>query len=419
MKILISAYSSNPELGSEDWFSWSALRCLARDHELHVITSGRNRESLTRAATAHLIPPNIHFHYAGQFKAWHPSRLRARFQVWNEYVSFSKDILPVAKALHQKEKFDLAHHLTAASWRVASPLWQLGIPFVFGPIGGNEQFPLRFLPILSPAAAAFELVRMSSSVVARLSPGIRHCLRHAAHVFAANRETEQLVKSLRGSDQGVSRLQPGFYAAATIADFACFDTGKSPDGPLRLFAGGNMEGRKGVALALAALARAKKNGVDFRYRLAAGGPEIPHLKQLAARLGLQREVLFTDGLGGEAYRRELGATHVFLLPSFRESTGLTMMEAMLAGCVPVVADCGGPGFIVTEDCGYKIPVIHRGQMVAQLAAAITELARDRKIISQKGAAARQRIATAFSEENYGKTVNAVYRSLTPSGGGKV
>jgi hypothetical protein len=74
----------------------------------------------------------------------------------------------------------------------------------------------------------------------------------------------------------------------------------------------------------------------------------------------------------------------------------------------VVADCGGPGFIVTEECGYKIPVINREQMIVQMAAVITELDRDRKIILEKGQAARKRIATAFSEDNYRKTVNAVY-----------
>ena len=412
MKILISAYSCNPYLGSEDWFGWSAVRCLAQDHELHLVTNGRNRESFARAGAEALIPPGVNCHFAGQFKPWHPNRFIARFQGWNEYVDFSRDILPIARELHREEKFDAAHHLTAASWRVASPLWQLGIPLIFGPIGGYEQFPLRFLPILSFQAAAFELLRMTSNLISRCSPAVRNCLRQSAHVFAANFETEQLVKTLRGTDQGVTRLQPGFYPATTIADFAHHGAAKSLDGPLRLFAGGNMEGRKGVALALEALAGAKSNGVAFHYHLAAGGPEIPHLKKLAARLGLEREVLFTNGLRGEDYRRELGATHIFLLPSFRESTGLTMMEAMMAGCVPVVADCGGPGFIVTAESGYKIPVESRKQMVASLARAITEMYHDRNIISAKGAAARQRIATAFSEENYRHTLNAVYAEAT-------
>jgi glycosyltransferase involved in cell wall biosynthesis len=151
--------------------------------------------------------------------------------------------------------------------------------------------------------------------------------------------------------------------------------------------------------------------VDFRYRLASNGPEIAHLKELAARLGLQREVLFTDSLQGEDYQRELGATQVYLLPSLRESSGLTMMEAMLAGCVPVVADCGGPGIIVTAACGCKIPVVNREQMVVQLAETIINLDRDRNLILEKGRAAAQRIATDFSDENYRKTVNAVYAAV--------
>jgi glycosyltransferase involved in cell wall biosynthesis len=411
MKILISAYSSSPYEGSESYGAWAAIRCLAHDHELHVITSSRFRADLARAAAEGLIPSGVRsFHYAGRVSDFHPNRVVARLQGWKEYGDYSRDVLPVARELHRTEKFDLVHHLTAATWRVASPLWQLGIPFVFGPIGGNEQFPIRLLPILSPSATVFELLRMSSNVVSRFSPAVRNCIRRAAHVFAANAETEQLVKTLRGSDQGVSRLSQAFYSEATIADFARFDTGKILDGPLRLFASGNMEGRKGAALALAALARAKKNGVDFRYRLNSNGPEVPHLKKLAARLDLGREVVFADNSKFEDYQRELGATHVYLLPSIRESAGLTLMEAMLAGCVPVVVDCGGPGSIVTEKCGYKIPVFSREQMVAQLAAAITEINHDRKMISEKGQAARQRIATAFSEENYRKTVNAVYRS---------
>jgi glycosyltransferase involved in cell wall biosynthesis len=290
-------------------------------------------------------------------------------------------------------------------------LGRLGIPFVFGPIGGNEQFPARFFPMLSASAAAFELARMASNVVSRFSPAVRRSLQAAAHVFVANPETERLVTAVRGSPDGVSRLSAAFYSDAQAKGFSRFAPGKNLDGPLRLFAAGNMEGRKGVALALAALARAKAAGVKFHYRVGAGGPEIAHLKKQTVQLGLSAEVEFAESLSGEAYQRELGRTHVFLLPSLRESAGLTMMEAMLAGGVPVVADGGGPGFIVTEECGCKIPVVNRKQMVAQLADTLIAIDRDRKIILEKGRAASRRIATGFSEENYRATVNAVYQSV--------
>jgi glycosyltransferase involved in cell wall biosynthesis len=411
MKVLISAVACDPYLGSENYFGWSAVQTLARDHDLWVLTSRRNEPDLQRAAEEGLVPANVRFVFAGKFRPWHPNRLRARLQDWREYLHFSQAILPLARQLHASEKFDLAHHITCTTWRVASPLWRMGIPFVFGPIGGNEHFPSRLFPILSPSAATFELARMASNVTSRFSPGVRRCLREAAHVFVANVETEQLVKAVRGSGNGVSRLLAGFYSNAQAGAFMRFAPDKNPGDPLRLFAAGNMEGRKGVALALAALAQAKAAGVKFHYRLGASGPETAHLKKLTARLGLTTEVEFAEGLSGEAYQRESGRTHIFLLPSLRESAGLTMMEAMLAGGVPVVADCGGPGSIVTQECGFKIPVDSRRKMVAQLADTIIAIDRDRKIILEKGRAASRRIATSFSEENYRATVNAVYQTV--------
>lgn len=408
MKILLSAVACNPYLGSENYFGWAAVKALAQDHELWVLTGRRNEPDLQRAAAEGLVPGNVHFVHVGQFTPWHPNRLRARLQGWLEYVSFSKAILPVARKLQAQEHFDMVHHVTFCTWRVASPLGEIGIPFIFGPIGGYEQFPPRLLPILSPVAAGFELARMGSNMVSRLSPPVRRCVRGAAHVFVANPETASLVKALRGSTGGVSELSAGFYSETTIQAFARFAINKDSSGVLRLFAGGNMEGRKGVALALAALAQAKRNGVKFRYRLTRGGPETAHLQRLIERYRLQEEVLFIDGLRGEAYQEELGRTHVFLLPSFRESAGLTMMEAMLAGCVPVVADCGGPAAIVTADCGCKIPVTTPNRMVHELAETITVLDRNRRLIAEKGRAASARIAENFSESHYRKTVNEIY-----------
>jgi len=414
MKVLLSAIACNPYLGSECYVGWTAIKALARDHELWVLTSRRNTGVFQRAGEEGLVPGNVHFVYAGEFAEWHPNRLRARLQDWREYAQFSKAILPVARQLHAAVKFDVMHHVTYTTWRVALPLGSLGIPFVLGPIGGYEQFPWRMFPILSPAAGAFELARMASNLVSRISPNVRRCLRKADQVFVANPETERLVKALRGSRPGVAQLSAAFYSPGQVQAFARFVSGKDVAGPLRLFAAGNLEGRKGVALALAALAEVKKSGVKFQYWIRSQGPEFAHLKQLTGQLGLQAEVCFADGLRGEAYQRELGATHIFLLPSFREGAGLTMMEAMLAGAVPVVADCGGPGMIVTPDCGCKIPVASRRRMVRELAEAIIGLDRNRPLLAEKGRAASARIASHFSEENYRTAINSAYQAILNS-----
>jgi glycosyltransferase involved in cell wall biosynthesis len=152
--------------------------------------------------------------------------------------------------------------------------------------------------------------------------------------------------------------------------------------------------------------------VAFQYHLGSGGPEVPHLKKLAVKLGLTNEIKFSGGMSREDYQRELGDTHIFLLPSMRETVGLTMMEAMLAGAVPIVADNGGPRLTVTEECGYKIAVTTPERMAEQIADVILTIDRDRSLITQKGRAASERIATQYAEENYRRSMNAVYEAVT-------
>src|SRR5271167_4706710 len=170
MRVLVSAIACNPYQGSESYFGWAAVNCLGKEHELLVITSGRNRPDLEKARAGGQVPHNVRFFYAGEFKPWHPNRLLARIQSWKEYIQFEKDSLHVGREIQRTEGLDLVHHVTYSTWRVASPLWQLGVPFVFGPIAGNEPFPFRLFPVLSPAGAAFELARKTSNVLSRFSP---------------------------------------------------------------------------------------------------------------------------------------------------------------------------------------------------------------------------------------------------------
>jgi len=253
----------------------------------------------------------------------------------------------------------------------------------------------------------FELVRALSNLVSRNSPAVRKCARQAAHILAANPDTESLLKQLRGRASGVSLLSPAFYSQSKIESFTGAAAGRDWQAPLHFFAGGMLEGRKGIALALPALARLKNQGLKFTYHLGGGGPELNHVRRLADRLGLRENMVFGHWTG-PAYLQELAASHVFLLPSLRESSGLTMMEAMLAGCVPIVANCGGPAHIVTDDCGWKIPVGGRAGMIGALAEAIATLHRNRELLRQKGSLAAQRIATGFSEEAYRRTMNEKY-----------
>ncbi|HXC35504.1 MAG TPA: glycosyltransferase, partial [Candidatus Acidoferrales bacterium] len=370
-------------------------------------TSGRHQPEIERATAQGIVPPRVTFVYANWPRPRHSNFIVARFENWMEYRNFAKDGFVVAKKLHQSVQFDLVHHVTVSTWRIGLPFWKLGIPFIWGPIGGAEQFPLGLYFLLSASAKGFELTRTLSNLFSRCSPAVRACARHATHIVASNNETKRLLIKLRGTESGVSLLSAAFYIRFKIETFSALASQRSFSGPLRFFAGGFLEGRKGFALAFAALARLKQQGMKFSYYIGGIGPELGHLRSLADQLGLKENVVFGIWKGTD-YLNQLATSHIYLLPSLRDSAPVTMSEAMLAGCVPVVADCGGPAHFVTEASGWKVPVGNMAAMVDGLAAAIAALDKDRALLQRKSVEATNRITTSFSEDAYYQTMNGIY-----------
>jgi len=206
-------------------------------------------------------------------------------------------------------------------------------------------------------------------------------------------------------------LSPTFFNSDQIALFRLDAAAKQPAVPLRCFAGGNMIGSKGLIFALDAIRRAKQHGVDIHFLIASGGPEIPYLRKAARRMGLESNVEFHSGFAGAAYREQLHLAHVFLLPSFRENAPGTILEAMLAGCVPVIVDASAQGDIVTKDCGYKVPVGSACEISEGISEALIDLSHNPEVRIIKGRASSQSIGSRFNAESYVEAMDRIYKHV--------
>ncbi len=351
----------------------------------------------------------VRFHFYGASFRYHPNRMLARCQSWLIFRKWQSQLLHFAAALHQKFSFDLTHHTTYVTWRVASPLWKLPIPFVWGPLGGTASIPSAFLGILSPSAILFESARQLSTLASSRTSAFLSCARQAATVVAANEETELFLRRFRPSGL-ISRLWPVFFTPQQAAAFRSPPRVTPPPGsPLRLFAGGNLEGRKGVALALEAIAEARRRGVQTTYVFGGWGPELSSLRQLARRLGLEGSVEFHQGFERDDYIRQLKESDVYFLPSFRETTPITLLEAALAGCYPLVADSSGAGEIVRLIGGTAVAARDRGQIVAGLADALQWCDRNRSTIASEAMTASAKAADEFGKSRYTRRIHEIYQ----------
>ena len=415
MKILVSAASCSPYRGSEPSIGWKVALNLSLKHEVHVVLLAGYEPEINRAHQEGLIPSSLHFHFIGPNWETPPSPQREKAFWWKCYRSFLAQLPATVRRLHAEQPFDLIHHVTFATWRLPVPLYDMGIPFVWGPVGGAEKFPPGLLGILSPKAMLFELVRYAGNAVGRLSPGLRTMIRRTDAVIASNPDAFELLEKMRGTPKGIhSLLVTSFTAKEREALGSAEKPPRRDERFLHAFASGALEGRKGVSLALDAIALAKKQGLRIRYRVGSHGPEIGHLREQAKKLGLEEEVIFGEPMPREGYVRELLESDIYLLPSLRDNAPSTLMEAMLAGCVPLVAACGGPDVIVSDDCGYRVPVGSRSRLVEGVAKALLELQADPARMRVLGAKARERILRNYTIESYMESTERIYAEVLRS-----
>jgi glycosyltransferase involved in cell wall biosynthesis len=109
----------------------------------------------------------------------------------------------------------------------------------------------------------------------------------------------------------------------------------------------NLIPRKGLDVLLDALAELARRGEEVpRLRVVGDGPERAKLEDQARWTGARVE--FVGALPQERVAEEMAAAEILVVPSREEALGLAPLEAMAAGCVPVVSAIGGLAESVTD-----------------------------------------------------------------------
>lgn len=90
---------------------------------------------------------------------------------------------------------------------------------------------------------------------------------------------------------------------------------------------------------------------DWKVDLVGDGPYREELKHKSAENGLKGTVTFHGWIDNDSpeMKKMYGRASIFISASYFESFGLTVLEAVSAGCYPLVSDIGGHRFILKGD----------------------------------------------------------------------
>ncbi|WP_193210824.1 glycosyltransferase [Luteolibacter marinus] len=405
LRVLVSAYACSPDRGAEANVAWNLVRELSARHELWVMTRENNRAAIEaaggpwvgRVRWVYVDPPR-------SLSFWRRGRHGVHlFYVWWQWLARGR-----AKALLQEQAFDVFHHVTFGTYIVPSPLSDLGVPLVFGPVGGGEQTPPGLEKSYGWGGKWEEWQRVAAHWLVERLGFLRHWYHANAWTLAATPVTEEALRKL--GVERVSVMPQSATGGDAVERFAAANASlpDSPPGVLRLVSASRLVHWKAIHLALEAVAEARAGGLDVRLTVLQEGPEERALKRLSRDLGLTDAVEFTGRLPelDQVFERMSGAD-ALLHPALHEAFGQACLETLTLGVPVICLDWGGPGMIVDESCGYKVPPGSHDETLAGLAAAIRALAEDRAAGRDFRVAAKAR-AAAFRWEDMAADIEKVY-----------
>lgn len=391
MKILLSAFAFAPNVGSEPGVGWRWAAELGKQHEVTVVTD-MTRRVLVEAEGVQL-PLNVRVVY------YRPAWVRVlplnSTTAQLLYTAWQFGLLRFARRLQREQGFDLAIHCTYGVFRHPSFLGYLGIPFVFGPVGGGEDAPLALKKSIHGREKLKELLRSLLNKAALFDPFLWAAYARATLILTKTEDTRQalpwpfrhraIVYPEIGIDAPVG-IQP---AARQLGE------------PLRVLFAGRLLGWKGAHLAIRAIAQAVAQGVPVEFTLLGKGPFEPELRRLAAELGIQDKIRWVSQMPQQELFVLYQTMHCFLFPSLHDSSGNVVLEAQAYGLPIVCLDLGGPATLVTTKTAIVVRTQGRGEaeVVQDLADSLLAMANDESMRMAMAGAAISHAQTDMSWES--------------------
>ncbi|TFF25107.1 glycosyltransferase [Jiella endophytica] len=376
--VLVAAYACNPLHGSEEAVGWNwVLSIAAIASRVTVITAEFHRADIEAAA---LRPSNLRFVYVPH-RPWHyrPTPLWR----WIEasiakplmnlaYAAWQRDAHAVAKALAEKERFDLVHQLTYVGFRFPGHLWRFGLPFVWGPIGGLENTPWRLLKAMGTAGAAYYAGRNL------INSAQRRWLRSPRRAVAA--AGPGLVAAIGSIAEEIDKLYgaPSTVISEVVAPLELAPASprsREPHEPLRIVWSGQHLPGKALNLLIDALGSIG-GAACFELHILGDGPKRGDWQQMAEERGIAGHCIWHGMLPRERALRVMADAHLLAITSLKDLTSTVLLEGLALGLPVLCPDHCGFAEVVTPDCGIKVATEDLAGLVAGLRAGVVALAAD-------------------------------------------
>lgn len=331
------AYACEPWRGSEAGAGWGLVMALRRFADCSVLVPpvhiGRIREW-----QADDRGPAVDFVEVPEGRIAPTLKRRGRVGEFVTYLMWLSRAKRVGRSLVDAGAVDVALHATYSAFWLPTPAVALGVPSVWGPVGGGVTTPPSLWGLLGWRGVAGEIVDLVAVRLASLLPATRRTWSRATIPVLQNRETlDRLPRRLQAGSEILN------HTLFHVVDAGIVDEHGPGEEAYVLWAG-PIESRKGPGLAVRALA-ATTSGA--RMIVVGDGPERRRTEQLARSLGVDDRIRFDGWVDQARVFTLMRGARAVVYTGMREEGGLALGEALLLGCPSIVLANGGAGLLAS------------------------------------------------------------------------
>jgi glycosyltransferase involved in cell wall biosynthesis len=411
-KILLLAYPVSPTRGSEFSVAWNYINEMSKDNSIVVLygVSGKHLGDMEEIENWRKtnsiqnvrfvpVPPNgltERLNYLNR-RAILPAAFYIAFRSW-QWQAYQK-----ATELIKTETFDLVHYLNPIGYREPGYLWKLGLPYMWGPIGGMPNLPARLFKTLSfRARIAFIIKNLANTVQINFNMRLNKAISSTDLLLAATSENQLMIwkkfnkPAIYFPENGI--INSDFYLNTNILSYKKGDL-------FKLIWIGSIDARKSLILLLEALS--KIGSKNWQLDIVGDGPLAPAMHEFAHERQINKRVNWHGYINRPEVMRLLQFAHTHVITSIREGNPTVLLEAMTRGVPSITLNHCGMKDVVCGKCGIKIEVQSYDQIITDLAEAIYELINSPEEVNRLSAGVRE-CAMHHSWDNRRMALNTFY-----------
>ena len=217
---------------------------------------------------------------------------------------------------------------------------------------------------------------------------IKYSLKKAKYIFS----TSNVM-----ADETSKYTNKKIYVTPFGVDMKLFNPSRREERYTDLFVIGNIKSLTevyGIEYILRAGSIIAENNkeIDFQIRIAGKGELEQYYKELALKLGLKDKVVWLGYISEQEAAKEWANMDVAVIPSIRESFGVSAIEAEASGTPVIISDAEG---LIEVTCPGESSFVTRKCDAEDIAQRIVELYKNRKLLKKMGVSGR-----LFVEQKY-------------------